>query len=57
MMHGYIPKEISSRLLIMPLSLLIDEHGIIQEIYHGKDEGDHMPLTQVDAFLRQPILR
>ena len=57
MMNGYIPKEISSRLLIMPLSLLIDEQGVIQEIYYGKDEGDHLPLAQVEAFLRQPILK
>ena len=53
MVLGFIPKEISSRLLIMPLSLLIDEQGIIQAIYHGKDEGDHMPLAQVEAFLKQ----
>ena len=57
MMLGFIPKEISSRLLIMPLSLLIDEQGVIQEIYYGKDEGDHLPLAQVEAFLRQPILK
>ena len=57
MMHGYIPREISSRLLIMPLSLLIDEQGIIKEIYYGKDEGDHMPLEQVEAFLKQPFLQ
>jgi peroxiredoxin len=53
MLYGYIPKEVSSRLLIMPLSLLIDEQGVIQDIYHGKDEGDHMPLAQVEAFLKQ----
>jgi len=53
MMRGYIPKEISSRLLNMPLSLLVDEQGVIQAIYHGKDEGDHIPLSQVEAFLKQ----
>lgn len=53
LMRGYIPKEVSSRLMIMPLSLLVDEQGIIQAIYHGKDEGDHMPLAQVEAFLRK----
>jgi len=52
MLRGYIPKEISSRLMIMPLSLLIDEQGVVQGIYYGSDEGDHMPLIQVNAFLR-----
>ena len=51
LMRGYIPKEMSSRLLIMPLSLLVDEKGVIQTIYHGKDEGDHIPLAQVKSFL------
>ncbi|MCW8833242.1 MAG: redoxin domain-containing protein [Colwellia sp.] len=53
LMRGYIPKEISSRLLIMPLSLLVDDEGVIQSVYHGKDEGDHIPLTQVISFLKQ----
>ncbi|MDH5229925.1 MAG: redoxin domain-containing protein [Gammaproteobacteria bacterium] len=49
-LSGNIPREISSRLLIMPLSLLVDEHGIVQEIYHGKDEGDHIPIDRVLDF-------
>ena len=47
---GYIPKEMSSRFLIMPMSMLVDEKGIIQRIYHGKDEGDHLPLKDILAF-------
>ena len=39
----------------MPLSLLIDEKGIIQAIYHGKDEGDHMPIEQVIEFSHQTL--
>ena len=54
-LKGYIPMEISSRFLIMPLSLLIDEKGIIQAIYHGKDEGDHMPIEQVIEFSHQTL--
>ena len=49
-LKGYIPHEISSRFLTMPLSLLVDEQSIIQAIYHGKDEGDHIPLEQVINF-------
>jgi len=36
MSRGYIPREISKRLLIMPLSLLVDEQGVIQSVYQGK---------------------
>jgi hypothetical protein len=50
MLSGYIPREISSRMLIMPLSLLVDDKGVIQSIYQGQDEGDHMPMEQVVAF-------
>ena len=50
LLKGYIPKEVSSRLLIMPLSLLVDEKGIIRTIYHGRDEGDHIPLETVKRF-------
>lgn len=52
-LKGYIPQEVSSRYLIMPLSLLVDEQGVIKAIYHGKDEGDHMPLKQVVTFSKQ----
>ena len=50
LLKGYIPLEISPRVLTMPLSLLVDEQGVIQTIYHGKDEGDHIPLEQVMSF-------
>jgi len=53
MSRGYIPLEISSRLLIMPLSLLVDEQGIIQSVYQGKDEGDHLPLDRVVTFAKK----
>ena len=53
MFRGYIPLEISRRLLIMPLSLLVDEQGIIQSVYQGKDEGDHLPLDRVVTFAKK----
>ena len=51
--RGYLPHEISSRFITMPLSLLVDKEGIIQAIYHGKDEGDHIPIEQVIEFAKQ----
>lgn len=52
MFRLYLPREVSSRALIMPLSLLVDEQGVIQAVYHGQDDGDHMPLQQVVAFAK-----
>jgi len=28
-----------------------DEKGIIREAYYGKDEGDHMAIDRVEAFV------
>jgi len=53
MFRGYIPLEVSSRYFNMPLSLLIDEQSVIQTIYYGKDEGDHIPLEQVVSFAKE----
>ena len=50
---GYIPLEVSSKVLTMPLSLLVDEQGVIQTIYYGKDEGDHLPLEQIMSFAKE----
>lgn len=50
MLSGNIPHEVTSRMLIMPLSLLVDEYGIIQYVYHGTDEGDHLALDKVINF-------
>lgn len=50
MFRGFFPHEISSRYLIMPLSLLVDEQGVIQQVYQGRDEGDHIPIERVLAF-------
>jgi len=52
-LKGYIPLDMSPRILTMPLSLLVDEYGVIQTIYHGKDEGDHIPLEQVISFAKK----
>lgn len=53
MLSGYFPQEISSRFFSMPLSLLVDEQGIIRSIYNGKDAGDHMPLEQIIKFAKK----
>lgn len=53
MFRGYLPHEISLRMLIMPLSLLVNKQGVIEVIYHGEDEGDHIPLDRVVEFAKE----
>ena len=50
MLRGYVPREISSRLLTMPASFLVDEQGIIQLAYYGHDEGDHLSFDSIKSF-------
>lgn len=55
MLRGYIPREISSRLLTMPASFLVDEHGVIQLAYYGRDEGDHLSFESIKAFAQAGV--
>lgn len=50
MMMGYVPTIIKGSMTTMPADFLIDKKGIIQSIYYGKDEGDHLPFEEVKAF-------
>jgi len=47
---GYIPWTVKGSMTTMPLDILVDEHGIVQSAYYGKDEGDHMPFSQIREF-------
>jgi peroxiredoxin Q/BCP len=47
---GYIPWAVKGSMTTMPLDILVDESGIVQFAYYGKDEGDHMPFDQIKAF-------
>ena len=35
---------------ILPGDFLIDENGIIQKAYYGKDFGDHIPFSEIDNW-------
>ncbi|NOQ36235.1 MAG: redoxin domain-containing protein, partial [Methylococcaceae bacterium] len=39
---GYFPSKRQGSMTTMPVDFLIDEQGIIQTAYYGKDEGDHL---------------
>jgi len=50
MQKGYIPWRIKGDMTAMPADFLIDEEGVIQNAYYGKDEGDHIPFHLVKQF-------
>ena len=47
---GYLPLDFKGSWLTMPVDILVDENGIIQTDYYGKDEGDHLPFEQIKTF-------
>ena len=49
---GYLPTTIKGSITTMPADFLVHEQGIIRTAYYGKDEGDHLPLRQVQDFAR-----
>ena len=47
---GYVPLGIKGRMTTMPADFLVDENGIIQTAFYGKDEGDHLSFAEVKKF-------
>lgn len=52
MLSGYFPFPPRGSMLTMPADFLVDEHGVIQVAYYGRDEGDHLPLEVIAEFAR-----
>lgn len=46
----YFPSSIKGKMTTLPADVLVDENGVIVEIFHGKDSGDHLSFEQVKAF-------
>lgn len=38
---------------LVPADFLVDENGVIRDIWYGRDTSDHIPLKRVEAFVRQ----
>jgi len=36
---------------LVPADFLIDEYGVIREVWYGRDIGDHIPLSAIEAFV------
>lgn len=47
---GYFPIILKGNLLTMPVDILVDEEGVIQNAHYGKDEGDHLSFEKIKAF-------
>ncbi|HVA54576.1 MAG TPA: redoxin domain-containing protein [Gammaproteobacteria bacterium] len=50
MTKGPLPRMSADQLLV-PADFLIDERGLIQEVYYGRDIGDHIPITRIRTFI------
>ncbi len=53
--RGYIPTTIKGSITTMPADFLIDENGIIQKAYYGKDEGDHLTFDEIKTFSKTKL--
>lgn len=38
---------------LVPADFLIDEDGMIQQIWYGRNTSDHIPLERIDAFISE----
>jgi len=50
MLKGYVPLQFKGSLITMPADFLVDQNGIIQNAYYGKDEGDHLAFEKIKEF-------
>lgn len=46
----YFPSSLKGKMTTLPADILVDEHGVIVKIYHGRDSGDHLPFERVKNF-------
>ncbi len=47
---GFVPIQPKGSMITMPADFLVDRNGIIQTVYYGKDEGDHLEIEIVKRF-------
>jgi len=47
---GYFPSSIKGKMTTLPADFLVDEQGIIDSIYYGKDSGDHLSIDSIKVF-------
>ena len=42
---------------LVPADFLVDETGVIREVWYGRDYSDHIPLKRVEQFARKGVKR
>jgi peroxiredoxin len=48
---GYLPVQFKGHVDIVPVDVLINEEGIVEDVYYGEsDIADHMPFEKVKLF-------
>ena len=48
---GYLPVQFKGYVDIVPVDVLINEEGIVEDVYYGEsDIADHMPFEKIKAF-------
>ena len=52
MSKGKMPFVIDGSPLRMPADFLLNENGVIKELMYAKDEGEHMDLEIIKAFVK-----
>ena len=50
MFRGFIPYRIKGYMGILPVDVLIDSNGIVEDVNYGKDIGDHISFSDVKKF-------
>lgn len=51
MARGFVPRDAEGRLDVVPADFLLDEASVVRVAYYGRDIGDHLPLSRVEAFV------
>lgn len=51
-LKGYWPTSFGGKLHTMPLDILVNEAGIIEQVHYGQDEGDHLALGKISEFAK-----
>lgn len=50
--RGFYPGRAEGAIAQLPAEFLINPDGMIARSYYGKDIGDHLPIDQIDAWLK-----
>lgn len=52
--RGFLPGRVEGGIHRIPADFLINRDGRIAAAYYGRDIGDHLPLEQIERYVRAP---